>query len=682
MPETNNNSSISYEQFKEQEAILGDEAVIAYCEAAFNRNLQFMAKKRTRASKNERLYYGDMDIPNTKAKVQINLVLPIVKQQEAVISDFFPSTDIVPKNKMRAIHKTFADILQQRKDEVEEDDNMLARDMETIENSLIQMSGMERVLPRFKVVEVKDPDTGKVTEEEVFDGLDIDNIDFMTWLPSSDATSMDIKKDATDHIFVTPMSPEKVMHIWGKVVEPEGDINEWRSFNKRRSGGENDEGDKGSIVLVKERYFMDYELDKNGKLKYPNGRHVVWGNKEMLNGVEDEETDPDTGEVTRERNDPQVLEFPRIPYFHLGNYSTSQNMFGIGEPELVRMIVLAISHMTSSILDNINLTGNPEKYVTQLLYNELEGEVFGRPEGVIQVMKGRDDVGYIDPPRLQSAPQQMINMLMVMLREVSGIWDVQQGKAPGGVTAASAIAILQEASQSRIREKISNNISNFLIEKAEFVIWILQEYDDAVIGFQKGDETDQFGNPQFREFDPTAQHVLDQNGEIKPAEEGKDGESIKDAEFKIKAVTGQRRRTGRLAEAEIAKQDFKNGIFSIEELVKRSDYSDKQTVIDNWYKMQGLQGLAQHQEDLAKATEEFEQLIVKMMEQDPESGEIQGLSDVDQFKLTQLLEQYPELVQTEMWNKLPPDIQLDLLIVLTTPGVDEQQPPDEGEGEQ
>src|SRR5690606_13445253 len=100
--------------------------------------------------------------------------------------------------------------------------------------------------------------------------------------------------------------------------------------------------------------------------------------------------------------------------------------------------------------------------------------------------------------------------LMRNMETITGVHDVTQGRRPGQVTAASAIAMLQEAGQARIRDK-ARNLEDMIRRVGRLMVSrILQFYTPGRIIRIRG----QGGAQEFLQWDPTqVHHGLDFNVE-------------------------------------------------------------------------------------------------------------------------------------------------------------------------
>jgi len=167
--------------------------------------------------------------------------------------------------------------------------------------------------------------------------------------------------------------------------------------------------------------------------RYPNGRKVV-----ICNGVllEDSPLGYDDGEIP----------FERYP-----NYVLPREFWGISEVEQLEGPQKTFNKLVSFVLDVLTLMGNPIWVVSTDAMIDPEN-LTNRPGLVVEKAKG-SEVERQEGVQLQPYVLQMIDKMAEWFDSISGSQDVTRGVQPTGVTAATAINSLQEAAQTRIRQK-------------------------------------------------------------------------------------------------------------------------------------------------------------------------------------------------------------------------------------
>ncbi len=194
---------------------------------------------------------------------------------------------------------------------------------------------------------------------------------------------------------------------------------------------------------------VDPETGKPGppefiqKARYPGGRKIV-----TCNGVLCE--DNDAGYDDRE-----------FPFQRYQNYTLPREFWGMSEVEQLEGPQKTFNKLVSFVLDVLTLMGNPVWIVPTASGIDTENMV-NRPGAILEPDGGPESYPQrIEGVQLQPYVMQMIDKMAELFDSVSGSQDITRGAQPSGVTAASAIADLQEAAQTRIRQK-SRNLDFYL----------------------------------------------------------------------------------------------------------------------------------------------------------------------------------------------------------------------------
>jgi len=174
------------------------------------------------------------------------------------------------------------------------------------------------------------------------------------------------------------------------------------------------------------------------RAKYPNGRKIV-----TCNGVLCEDAD-------------QGYDDQEFPFHRYQNYTLSREFFGMSEVEQLEGPQKTFNKLVSFVLDVLTLMGNPVWIVPTASGIDTENMV-NRPGAILEPDGGPESYPQrIEGVQLQPYVMQMIDKMAELFDSVSGSQDITRGAQPSGVTAASAIADLQEAAQTRIRQKARN----------------------------------------------------------------------------------------------------------------------------------------------------------------------------------------------------------------------------------
>lgn len=173
--------------------------------------------------------------------------------------------------------------------------------------------------------------------------------------------------------------------------------------------------------------------------RYPKGRKVVVCNNVVL---EDGPTPYDDGE---------------IPYERYPNYVMPREFWGQSEVEQLKGPQRVFNKLVSFALDVTALMGNPIWMIPSTSGVDPDTLV-NRPGLNVEY----DPTPSGDKPQRQEGVQlqphvlQMIDRMEQWFDSITGSQDVTRGANPSGVTAASAINSLQEAAQTRVRQKARN----------------------------------------------------------------------------------------------------------------------------------------------------------------------------------------------------------------------------------
>lgn len=329
--------------------------------------------------------------------------------------------------------------------------------------------------------------------------------------------------------------------------------------------------------------------------KYPNGRKIV-----ICNGVlcEDKENGYDDAE---------------IPYQKYANYILPREFWGMSEIEQLEGPQKVFNKMISFALDVMTLMGNPIWKVPTTSGIDPENLV-NRP-GLVVEYDGDQAPSREEGVQLQPYVLQMIDRMAEWFDSVGGSQDVSRGVQPTGVTAASAISSLQEAAQTRIRQKARNldfylqNLGQqwlsrvFQFRTAPEIYRItaqdnVQQYFRMHVEDYEKTTTevrpvlDQMGQPMLDEMgQPMAEEVEVPTGEmgkrmhVQPYGEGGQYDPMQAKKFEITGKFDVKVSTGSslpFAKSELETKllnYFDRGIIDKEEVLKRSEYPNYQAVL-------------------------------------------------------------------------------------------------------
>lgn len=322
------------------------------------------------------------------------------------------------------------------------------------------------------------------------------------------------------------------------------------------------------------------ETDENGmpkvsyvqKLKHPQGRHLT-----VASGVLVDDS-------------PIPYEDKSFPYIKLINYMLPREFWGISEIEQLESPQKIFNKLISFALDVLTLMGNPIWIVDSSSQVDAEN-LFNRPGLIVEKAPG-SEVRREEGVHLQPYVLQMIDRMKLWFDDVSGSSDSSRGVRPEGVTAASAIEALQEASQTRLRQK-TRYIDDFMQQMGKMYLSRVFQYYDAPRVFRV---TGQGNVLKYFKFHVEREPVMDEMGnqvdekrvaKVRTYDLGVDGEYYlseekryeMQSEFDVRVSSGSSLpfEKNRIESQSYALYD--RGIIDAEEVLKNIKYPNAEAVM-------------------------------------------------------------------------------------------------------
>ncbi len=229
----------------------------------------------------------------------------------------------------------------------------------------------------------------------------------------------------------------------------------------------------------------------------------------------------------------------------------------------------------------ISIMKSPQMYIDKLQQVILENTIkatkprfFAKKNVGINIEEFKDDTkeivfveGDMDEERLRQIDIQQVsgaalNILQMKideLKETSSNRDVSQGSTSGGVTAAAAIAALQEAGNKQSRDMISASYRSYTRE-CYLAIELMRQFYDETRSFRITGDT---GKYEFVEFN----NKMMQGEAIPPAYEGQESEEgyielFKKPVYDIVVKPQKRSPYSKMAQNELAKEMYNMGFFN------------------------------------------------------------------------------------------------------------------------
>jgi len=319
------------------------------------------------------------------------------------------------------------------------------------------------------------------------------------------------------------------------------------------------------------------------RLKYPNGRKICVAGGVLLH------------------DGPNPFDDGLFPYARLVNYIDPRTFWGISEIEQLQSPQKIYNKLISFALDVLTLMGNPIWICDDTAGIDTDNLV-NRPGLVVEKTPGTE-VRREEGVQLQPYVLQLAETMRNSVDEIAGSQEVSRGVRPEGITAASAIASLQEAAQTRIRQK-SRNLDAFLQS-------VGQLYKNRVFQFYTTPQIIRVTNDQAasKYFKFHVQNEQQPDGStvrkayvrdyVQNPETGHYSETLETREFilrgdfDVKVSTGSSLPFAKDVKFNRARQMYLDGVFDEEEYLKAADIPNWQPILERV--MQKKQAEAQAQ---------------------------------------------------------------------------------------
>lgn len=233
---------------------------------------------------------------------------------------------------------------------------------------------------------------------------------------------------------------------------------------------------------------------------------------------------------------------------------------GFGYIAIMKSPQLYIDKLQQVILENAIDATNPRYFAKRNVGINVD-EFNDKTKKVVWVEGDIDEerLRLIDVPNVSGNVLNVLQMKIDELKETSSNRDVSQGSSSGGVTAAAAIAALQEAGNKQSRDIISASYRSYRRE-CYLVIELIRQFYDETRSFRITGETGQY---QFVDFN----NQMMQGQAIPPAYDGQQlepgyVEAFRKPIYDIVVKPQKRSPYSKMAQNELAKEMYNMGFFN------------------------------------------------------------------------------------------------------------------------
>jgi hypothetical protein len=247
-------------------------------------------------------------------------------------------------------------------------------------------------------------------------------------------------EDCNYVVYAVVKSTEWVKEYWGVDVPPEN-TSETDIYNRPILNNNS----------TKKVTFYEYWYKEDG------GLHVIYaaGNK-VLKHI---------------RNVYKHGRYPFVPFVAKKN---RKSILGISECRNLLNNQKLLNKLVEIPVVNALLVANPIMLVSGSSGIDAN-KVTSKPGQIWTVRDDGAGVRYLNPPVLGGEVFRMIDQMKEFMERIGGVYDANTGETPGGVTAASAIALLQEQGSIPIKS-ITRNLYATLKEVYEQMVELIKEF--------------------------------------------------------------------------------------------------------------------------------------------------------------------------------------------------------------
>jgi hypothetical protein len=429
-----------------------------------------------------------------------------------------------------------------------------------------------------------------------------------------DPCAKDVNDRSRYFIYAEPMAIAEIKRKWpetGKYVKP--DLIDIMQGNKTDIGPMRYKSPTDSRTFVESDggYMSDYQEKDKALVMH------TWMQCDEYEEVLEEFADPHTGDISSVTK--HQLKFPNgkvivvasgvvlssgqnpyehaeFPYQRWQNYILPREFWGVSECEPLEGPQKTFNKIISFVLDTLTLMGNPIWVVDNTAGVDTDNLV-NRPGVVIEKEPG-STVQRVEGVQLQPYIMALIDKYKEWFDQIAGSNDVTRGLNPTGVTAASAIESLQNAAQTRIRQK-SRNLDCYLQQLGQQYLSLAFQFYTAPQIFRI---TGKDGANKYFKFhtDPEKQVAYVEHFSPEGLSMGINEYQMR-GKFDVRVTTGSSLPFSKSEKEQRMLNLFDRGIVDAQEVLKALDYPNYEALLKRIEDKQA-QAAAQQQAPMQKAS--------------------------------------------------------------------------------
>ena len=381
------------------------------------------------------------------------------------------------------------------------------------------------------------------------------------------------------------MTKEQLEEEWGDLVQGYSGGEDIKPVEYRRD----DPQDRGDEVTLVDWYY---------KKRMPSGKQVLhlvkWVGDKIL--FASENTDSTGAGAKAAANG--WYEDGNYPFVVDALYPIADSICGFGEIDIMRDPQMYIDRMDAIILRNAHMAGS-KRWFSQEGAGINEKEYLDWEKPIVHVQGSLDEsqLREITVSGLDASVYTVRQNKIDELKETSGNRDFSQGSTSSGITAASAIAALQEAGSKLSRDMIKASYRSY-VEMCNLVIERIRQFYDTPRTFRITGET---GQEEFIDYS---------NARIAPQETdiGFGMTAARRPIFDMKVKSEKASPFSRISQNELAKELFSGGVFNPE-------MADQSLMLLDMMDFEGIDQLKKKIAERGTIFDQMQQMIMALQQQ-------------------------------------------------------------------
>ncbi|MBO7310617.1 MAG: hypothetical protein J6U86_04420 [Clostridia bacterium] len=243
----------------------------------------------------------------------------------------------------------------------------------------------------------------------------------------------------------------------------------------------------------------------------------------------------------------------KYPFVVQQLYHIEQSLYGTGLVDIGADAQIQIDLINEAVVEN-TLMGAKPRYFSQVGNNFRDEDLLDWRKAIVPCASISDTaLKPIESKSLQGNYLDFLNMKTQELKFVTSNQDINNGMAPSGITAASALAVLQEGA-GRSSRFINRTFYDAFLEVMEFVVELMREFYNTQRWFRVASD-EMGGEEDFVRYDNTAL-----KGAVQLLENGTQAYRV--PEFDIEITAERASPYKKMEMNELALTFFKMGFFT------------------------------------------------------------------------------------------------------------------------